>query len=312
MKKRQSLLVKLICSCQKLLRKSRILRYSCRFSKKTYTQHQHILLLVLKTYLKRTYRETVEIMGELQKIRKRIKLRRIPHFTTLQKFLQRFRPALLEKLIYSMIDNSDCSRVAVDSTGFSSGYASRYYIDRIEGKSEVRNFMKASMAVDLKRQLVLSLKIRKAPANDSRDFIPLLKKIHPLLVIADKGYDAEKNLRYLRSRNIQAVIPVKTGHASPSRTKLRKRMKKWFERNPVADEIYHERSKVESVFSSLKRKFGDALHSRSTLLRKKEVKLRFFVYNVYRQCVFYFMEVFYRATSHDTVKYITTVAPPMS
>ena len=62
-------------------------------------QHQHILLLVLKTHLKRTYRETVEIIGEMHRIRKRINLRRIPHFTTLQKFLQRFSPVLLEKLI---------------------------------------------------------------------------------------------------------------------------------------------------------------------------------------------------------------------
>jgi len=295
MKKRQSLLVKLICSCQKLLRKSRILRYSCRFSKKIYTQHQHILLLVVKTYLRRTYREVTELMGELLNIRKLIKLRRIPHFTTLQKFLQRFSPALLEKLIYGMIDNSDCSRAAVDSTGFSSGYASTYYVKRAGGRDEVRSFIKASIAIDLKKQVVISLKLRKAPANDSRDFIPLLKKVNPLLVIADKGYDAEKNLRYLRGRDIQAVIPVKTGHSSPSRTKLRKRMRKWFECNPVAYEIYHERSKVESVFSSLKRKFGDVIHSRSTLLGKKELKLRFFVYNVYRQCIFCLMEVFYRA-----------------
>jgi hypothetical protein len=299
MKKRHSLLVKLICSCQKLLRKSRILRYSCRFSKKTYTQHQHILLLVLKTHLQRTYRETVEILGELQGIRKRIRLRRIPHFTTLQKFMKRFNSMLLERLIYDVIGSCKCSRVAVDSTGFSSGYASTYYVKRLEGKGEVRSFMKASIAIDLKRQLVISLKLRKAPSNDSRDFIPLLKKISPWLVVADKGYDAEKNLLYLRSRNIHAVIPVKTGHNAPRRTKLRKRMRKWFESNPVADEIYHERSKVESVFSSLKRKFGDALHSRSTLLGKKELKLRFLVYNVYRQCVFCFMEVFYRAWSEQ-------------
>jgi len=197
-----------------------------------------------------------------------------------------------------MIDSSECSRAAVDSTGFASGYASTYYVKRGKGNDdEVRSFMKASVAVDLKRQVVLSLKVRKAPANDCRDFIPLLKKISPWLVIADKGYDAEKNLLYLRSRNIHAVIPVKGGHSSPSRTKLRKRMKKWFERNPVADDIYHERSKIESVFSSLKRKFGEVLHSRSTVLRKKELKLRFLVYNICRESVFlfYIMEDFYRA-----------------
>jgi hypothetical protein len=290
MKNKESGLIKIICSCQKLLRKSRILRYSCRFSKKTYTQHQHILLLVLKTHLKRTYREAVEIIGEMHRIRKWINLRRIPHFTTLQKFMKKFNPALLERLIYSMIGSSECIRVAVDSTGFSSGYASTYYVKRGKGNDdEVRSFMKASIAIDLERQLVLSLKVRKAPANYCRDFIPLLKGINPLLVIADKGYDTERNLRYLRSRNIQAAIPVRTGHNSPRRTKLRKRMKKWFERNPVADDIYHERSKVESVFSSVKRRFGEVLYSRSTMLMKKELKLRFLVYNVCRQSIFYFI-----------------------
>jgi hypothetical protein len=56
---------------------------------------------------------------------------------------------------------------------------------------------------------------------------------------------------------------------------------------------------VESVFSSIKRRFGDVLHSRSTVLRMKELKLRFLVYNICRESVFlfYITEDFYRAPS---------------
>jgi hypothetical protein len=58
-------------------------------------QHQHILVLVLKTYLRTTYREVTELLRELLNIRKLIKLKRIPRFTTLQKFMKRFTRCFL-------------------------------------------------------------------------------------------------------------------------------------------------------------------------------------------------------------------------
>jgi hypothetical protein len=44
-----------------LIRDSRIPLYSSKFSRKTYTQHQLLVLLLLKEYLSEDYRDTVEL-----------------------------------------------------------------------------------------------------------------------------------------------------------------------------------------------------------------------------------------------------------
>jgi transposase len=303
MKRRQSLLVKLISSCQKLLQKSRILKYSCKFSKKVYTQHQHILLLVLKTYLRRTYREIAELIEELPNVRKLIGLKKVPHFTTPQKFLQRFSSLLFDSLIGRLVSGiSGKLTVAIDATGFSSSYTSRYYVMKLFGETSIKSFMKLSVAAETSRKLILAMKARKAPAHDNRDFIPLLKSLKGMKVshvIADKAYDAERNHVFIRKKlNATAVIPVRENITSRQRTKFRRRMKKLFEIDESCRKLYRKRNVVEAVFSVLKRKFGDSLSGRDAWQRRKELKLRALTYNLYRTSHCFsllLLEVFYKA-----------------
>ena len=51
----------------------------------------------------------------------------------------------------------------------------------------------------------------------------------------------------------------------------------------VDENEYHQRSKVETVFSVIKRKFGSAVYSRIEWLKMKEIKLKNIVYNIYRK-----------------------------
>ena len=44
--------------------------------------------------------------------------------------------------------------------------------------------------------------------------------------------------------------------------------------------IYHQRSRIECVFSDLKRRYGDRLYCRSAIMRRKEMALRFIAYNL--------------------------------
>jgi hypothetical protein len=65
------------------------------------------------------------------------------------------------------------------------------------------------------------------------------------------------------------------------------------------DEKYHQRNKVETVFSVLKRKFGDSLKSRKYRLQIKEIKIKVILYNLSRMIFtlsfFILIEEFYRA-----------------
>lgn len=55
------------------------------------------------------------------------------------------------------------------------------------------------MGVELRKHLIVAQKVRRSPANGSKDFIPVVKKaskarpIKP--VLGDKGYDSEENHR---------------------------------------------------------------------------------------------------------------------
>ncbi|MBU3924150.1 MAG: transposase [Nanoarchaeota archaeon] len=44
--------------------------------------------------------------------------------------------------------------------------------------------------------------------------------------------------------------------------------------------IYHQRSRVECIFSALKKRWGDNLYSKKAFIRRREMALRFIAYNI--------------------------------
>src|SRR6516164_2791718 len=63
--------------------------YAHRFSPKVYTQPQLFACLVLKTFFKTDYRGMAEKLHDLTDLTRVLGLRRVPHFTTLQKASRR-------------------------------------------------------------------------------------------------------------------------------------------------------------------------------------------------------------------------------
>jgi len=252
----------------------------------------------MKTYFRLDYRGICNLLLEMDDICSTLGLKQIPHFTTLQKFLKRFNTMLFDKLISHVINSFEDVTVAVDATGFTSSYSSKYYVKRINMDSKSKHFLKSTIAIDVKNQLILAMKLRKSPSNDNKDFKPILKKTNKIvdvkMVLADKGYDSENNLCFVKNNlNAEPIIPVRGGNSSPLKSrnggKLRKKMYLSLEKDPAVQKKYHQRSKVETVFSVIKRKFGDELYARNINMRKKEVKLKHLVYNLYRKIIFYWM-----------------------
>ena len=64
-------------------------KYSCDYNNHIYNQPQLFTILAMKTYLKTTYREIIEILDVSDKITKYLKLKKLPHYTTIQKFFIR-------------------------------------------------------------------------------------------------------------------------------------------------------------------------------------------------------------------------------
>src|ERR1700733_1350136 len=57
--------------------------YASKFSKKDFTQHQFVAMLVLKQFFKTDDRGFVELLKDLPDLRQVLELKKIPHFTTL-------------------------------------------------------------------------------------------------------------------------------------------------------------------------------------------------------------------------------------
>ncbi|MFW5976978.1 MAG: IS5 family transposase [Candidatus Nanoarchaeia archaeon] len=251
--------------------------------KKTYTNHQFIFLLVAKEHSNLDYRGFVESLYD-SKIPKYIGLKRIPHFTTLQKFAKRIATKLVDKLVFKTknLFKEKGRILGADSTGMELDHASSHYCKRIDRVKPVKGFVNLNMICDVKNKNILVTKIRKRRRHDCSDFMPMFNKIKHLdfdFFVADKGYDSTKNHKAIYDSGAESQIKVKDYGKTRFRAgqAIRKRARR--EHNI---EIYGQRSITESVFSALKRKYGARLRARQYKTQKIELLCKVLAYNIER------------------------------
>ena len=253
-------------------------KYSNQYSNHLYNQYQLFTVLSLKTYLKTTYREIIEILEGNDKIIKYLKLKKLPNYSTIQKFFVRMSSQVLKDLndVILSLTGIDCELVAMDGTGHTSDYADKYYA-KIRGKSR-KSYIKNHISIDIDTRLILHYATNKGPKYDTEFAIPAIrqiKKYKPHYVLADKAYDSEP---------IRKCINEETG--AFDQIPLKKHAKKGHYRlNSISifrNKVYSRRMNVERVIFVIKRRFNGTNYSRNTTLQNKETKLKDVLYNIYR------------------------------
>jgi len=130
--------------------------------------------------------------------------------------------------------------------------------------------------------MITSTKLRRGPNNDNIDFIPIAGKADSFkpLGIADKAFDDESNHVFLRDKlNALSIIPARNENIPVWRTKgkYRKEMKRGYSKR-----MYHQRSKVETIFYVIKKSMGDDIRSIKTKAQNNEMRFKIIAYNAAR------------------------------
>lgn len=275
--KKFSVIVERLCAL------AQIPKYFRYVQKKTFNNIQHIFLLVVKEHTTYGYRKFVESLYD-SKIPEYIGLKKVPHFTTLQKFAQRLGANLLDKLIFlsQTLFKESGTFFGADSTGMELDHASAHYCKRIDRKKPVKGFVNLNALSDLYNKIILVTKIRKKRRHDCSDFMPMWNKVKHLdfdYFVADKGYDSEKNHKAVFQAGKQSLISMRNMNLPSHRTKgeYRKKAKREFEYG-----LYTQREITESIFSSLKRKYGSKMKARKFKTQKIELLCKILAYNIER------------------------------
>ena len=256
-----------------------------KFHNKLYSPRQLMAVLLLKIYLKQTYRGVIDLLQLMPAVVEVLGLKNLPRHQTLHEFMKReVGEQLLADLIGELAtmlkqDGVDLGEVAVDSTGLANSRASAHFISR-SGK-KAKHYTKLSVAVVCGLLICTSAVASQGPTNDYVEARPVLWRmsavVHPRVLYADKGYDAEwlhELCRYGMGTASYVPPVVKTRDGS-IQTTLRGLMT----RLPAG---YGRRWHAESFFSAMKRMFGDKLTSLTQPMRQREALLKALVYSLHR------------------------------
>ena len=272
--KKESELKTFLVSARKLINK--IPKFNSKFSNKIYDNHQKMIILVFRQKMRMTYRGIVKFFRFSGLARALLNLKNVPDHSTLVKFHKRINATILDGLLCK----KEVITSAIDSSGFETSHMSYHYANvwNRQDKRKHRRYLKVSIAICTDSQYILSQKIRLGPRNDTIDFEPVMKNIKCKFVVADKGYDSKSN-RYFVLRNMKAYPHIP----------YRKISGRTYEKLGVPlkfnKKIYHQRSKVETVFSVIKRKYGSFVLSKSFETQKKELLFRLIAYNIDRKII---------------------------
>ena len=188
--------------------------YSCKYSKKLYSQPALFTIIALKIYLKMTYRQIMDFISFSDALRKYLKIKKAPDYSTIQKFFKRMPTNMFERITEQIIQHLEIkpTKVALDGTGFTNDYADKYYA-QIRGK-ERKNYTKCHIAVDVDTRIILYSQALKDPKHDTQFAIASirsLKKYNIKYIITDKAYDTNK-IRECINEEIKASdqIPLKS------------------------------------------------------------------------------------------------------
>jgi len=173
--------------------------------------------------------------------------------------------------------------IAVDSTGFRTSNSSIWYDIRIKRKNKRKDCIKLHVSMDIDTGIIHWFTMASWNRHDSKEFENLIKHLPELgATFGDKAYPSRGNYQLVVDKNGIPFLCFKENATNKAKgkpawimhiRKYKKDKENWMD-------TYHLRSIVESVFSSIKKRWGSFLRSKKKWMQKKELSLKVLSYNI--------------------------------
>jgi len=275
-------------SAANLLLKAALLlpeREHTKRGQKPYDYRIVLVLCILRILFRKSYKDYEIEMRSDPRLCSIFGLKLLPSRSTIQRGIEMTSMGMLKFLNQNLVRDFIRNKVNVllDASGIRIVGRSIWYSIRTNKPISRRECDKVHIAVCNDQLLIYNWFITNGKKNDSPFFVKLLRIFKTLgLVIADPGYLSRKNVQYVVDKGGAPFIWLKKNVTLKAKNSFAwKAMISLFRKLPsVFKTIYNQRSKVESIFSALKRRYGDKLYSRKWYLRRREMAMRFIAYNV--------------------------------
>lgn len=173
---------------------------------------------------------------------------------------------------------------AIDSSGFGSSKFERWY-DQKYGITRQRSiWTKVHIASGTRTNIVTAVRILDKDAADNPQFAPLVKETARNFTVGEVSADKA----YLSYENFETVaecggtfFPMFKDNTTALKGGLFQKMFHYFQfKQEEYLAHYHRRSNVESTFSMIKRKFGDAVRSKTPTAMVNECLCKILCHNL--------------------------------
>ncbi len=242
-----------------------------------------LVLCILRILLRKKYADYESEMRFDKRLIEMLRLEKLPCKSTLNNYAFQFSLSFLSAFNRMLIDAWVKKPVdlLLDASGIRLVGRSIWFCIRTKQKILKKDCDKIHIAVSLCSLLIVEFRISNSRSNDSPFLRKLLEKFKQLgLVIADKGYSGKKNAEFVAKKQGAFFCPFKENARPTGFSVWKKLFDLWDTFPSLCKGIYNHRSKVEAVFSALKKRYGDQLYSQKWFMRRREMAIRFIAYNV--------------------------------
>jgi len=244
-----------------------------------------LVLCILRIMFRKTYADYEIEMRTDMRICAVFGLHILPGKSTLQREMQQLHMKTILEMNRILL--AEFMQRKLNLLVYSSGIRiigrSIWFSLRVKRFISRRECDKVHLAVCSDVLLICNWRISAGKRHDSPYFRLLIAPFAMLgIILADRGYSSRKNHQLVADKKGALFAPFKSNATAKPKSKPAWKVAFWIweKFRTLYESIYHQRSKIESVFSALKKRYGDQLHCRTKGMRRKEMAMRFIAYNV--------------------------------